>query len=614
MLRMKAELVRLHNLVVELTSNNTFLYQENRTMEQELRREYESQLDFYKSKCKEGDRIINGLRKENASLRESDDALKEEVEGLRHAEEIAEAAKQANIDYKDVIQVMSRRTYERQSDATRFLNGEMDLLKPDLEEMGLDAMVKHIMDKFDGKGGSGPKATGEKAGRQPKVKLPKETVREARKAACPGRKRVWTATELVKFGIDTSNLPANARLVRRKSKADGMDTWYIQLIYFDKAKVRIEEHRTGRFSVPGVGLMDSKRPRSVIKGNPLMPDFMSFYLNNKYNYCMSGNRILKMLKEMGTNIPQATLNFHVHQIMALLRSKLEPMMPREIRRSHFTHNDETRILVRSREKKGAPFKYNTEYIHAALSPGKKLVVMLYREGSRGHRIPQEEIFRDSEIKCFLADRAPIYTTLVKNLEEYELVRAACWFHARHYLVDAYLVDGRMESLIMLVNLLFRIERESAERKHTPSQRLAFRLKYSQPIVSRIMKELETIKAAGKEYGAMVHRAVNYMLEDKEAFQRFLTDGCIEMHNNAIERMFRNIALGRRNWLHTGSHFSAGNIAFMFSLVESCKLNGVNFGDYIEDILTRIKDGEDIDESVLPNRYVPRQESACKKAV
>ncbi len=44
------------------------------------------------------------------------------------------------------------------------------------------------------------------------------------------------------------------------------------------------------------------------------------------------------------------------------------------------------------------------------------------------------------------------------------------------------------------------------------------------------------------------------------------------------------------------------------------LNSVNFGDYIEDILTRIKDGEDIDESVLPNRYVPRQESACKKAV
>ena len=46
-------------------------------------------------------------------------------------------------------------------------------------------------------------------------------------------------------------------------------------------------------------------------------------------------------------------------------------------------------------------------------------------------------------------------------------------------------------------------------------------------------------------------------------------------------------MGRRNWLQTGSHFSAQNLAFMFGLLESCKLNKVNFGEYIEDILTRI---------------------------
>lgn len=68
-------------------------------------------------------------------------------------------------------------------------------------------------------------------------------------------------------------------------------------------------------------------------------------------------------------------------------------------------------------------------------------------------------------------------------------------------------------------------------------------------------------------------------------------------------MFRHIAIGRRNWLHAGSHFSAENIAFMFSLLESCKLNGVVFGKYIEDILTRIMHGEIIDESCLPNKYV-----------
>jgi len=48
--------------------------------------------------------------------------------------------------------------------------------------------------------------------------------------------------------------------------------------------------------------------------------------------------------------------------------------------------------------------------------------------------------------------------------------------------------------------------------------------------------------------------------------------------------------GRRNWLHTGNHLGAENIAFMFSLFESCKLNDINFGDYIEDILTRLMEG------------------------
>lgn len=103
--------------------------------------------------------------------------------------------------------------------------------------------------------------------------------------------------------------------------------------------------------------------------------------------------------------------------------------------------------------------------------------------------------------------------IVKDLEGQELLRQACWFHARHYLVDAYLVDSRME----------------------------------------ILKKM---RAAGDEYGQMVHRAVDYILDDEDAFRTFLSDGRIDMHNIAIERCFRHIAMGRRNWLQTGSHFSA----------------------------------------------------------
>lgn len=69
-------------------------------------------------------------------------------------------------------------------------------------------------------------------------------------------------------------------------------------------------------------------------------------------------------------------------------------------------------------------------------------------------------------------------------------------------------------------------------------------------------------------------------------------------------MFRHIAMGRRNWLHSGSHDAAQNIAFMYSLYESCKLNELNFFDYINDVLTRLMKGETDYKSLIPCNYKP----------
>ena len=50
----------------------------------------------------------------------------------------------------------------------------------------------------------------------------------------------------------------------------------------------------------------------------------------------------------------------------------------------------------------------------------------------------------------------------------------------------------------------------------------------------------------------MHRAVDYILDDEDAFRTFLSDGRIDMHNIARERYFSHIAMGRRNWLLTGN--------------------------------------------------------------
>jgi hypothetical protein len=118
------------------------------------------------------------------------------------------------------------------------------------------------------------------------------------------------------------------------------------------------------------------------------------------------------------------------------------------------------------------------------------------------------------------------------------------------------------------------------------------------IVGKIMSLLKKIRAEKNKYGALVMRAVNYILDDEEAFKKFLHDGRIEMHNNAVESVFRHIAMGRSCWLNSGSHDAATNIAFMYSLYESCKMNDIDFGQYVEDILTRMMNGDDDYRSMI----------------
>lgn len=97
--------------------------------------------------------------------------------------------------------------------------------------------------------------------------------------------------------------------------------------------------------------------------------------------------------------------------------------------------------------------------------------------------------------------------------------------------------------------------------------------------------------------------------------RSVTDGKEKYHTEYIhgcmltECMFRHIAMGRRNWLHSGSHDGVRNIAFMYSLLGSSKLNGLDFGDYIEDVMTRLAEGDTDYASMIACNYKPRQAEA-----
>jgi len=83
------------------------------------------------------------------------------------------------------------------------------------------------------------------------------------------------------------------------------------------------------------------------------------------------------------------------------------------------------------------------------------------------------------------------------------------------------------------------------------------------------------------------KAIGYALTRWTALRRYLDDGRIEMDNNAAERAIRGIALGRKNWMFSGSDEGGRRAAAVYSLVETAKLNGVNPQAYLREVISRI---------------------------
>ena len=76
----------------------------------------------------------------------------------------------------------------------------------------------------------------------------------------------------------------------------------------------------------------------------------------------------------------------------------------------------------------------------------------------------------------------------------------------------------------------------------------------------------------------------------EGLSLFLDGGRVEIYSNTVERAIRPIALNRKNALFAGSDGGGEHWAVLSSLIETCKLNGIDPQGYLTDVITRIVQG------------------------
>ena len=164
--------------------------------------------------------------------------------------------------------------------------------------------------------------------------------------------------------------------------------------------------------------------------------------------------------------------------------------------------------------------------------------------------------------------------------------AFCWAHVRRRFYELAVAGPApiASEALKRIGELYTVETEC--RGRSADERRERRQEKSRPILDELEPWLRT-KLGLISQKTKLAEAIRYTLSRWQGLTRFLDDGRIEIDNNVVERSIRPIALNRKNALFAGSDGGGQHWAIIASLIETCKLCGVEPHAYLEDVITRI---------------------------
>jgi len=181
-----------------------------------------------------------------------------------------------------------------------------------------------------------------------------------------------------------------------------------------------------------------------------------------------------------------------------------------------------------------------------------------------------------------------------------IVRAACNSHARRKFEDAtdYPADRRkwMAWYQELTDIETRAKSLSGE------ERLSLRQSESRAIWDLMREELDTIDQRKEQVvlpKSDLRKALNYLRNHWAELTRYLADPQLPVDNNECEQLMKQVGLGRKNWLFSGSVAGGERSAGFITLASSAHRNDLDVWSYVNDILKQLLAGETDYEPMLP---------------
>lgn len=321
--------------------------------------------------------------------------------------------------------------------------------------------------------------------------------------------------------------------------------------------------------------VEAQRPARAIKRSIAEPGLLAQVVIDKFVDSLPLNRQQDRYQRGGITLAYSTLADWVK----LVAEALEPLggaLLREMLQYNYWHADETGIAVLDKLKKQDTHQ---GYFWTYKTGNAPLIYYDYQPGRQADR-PIELLSR------FRGHLQTDAYAAYENLPNKDILLLHCMAHARRKFIDAQSNDrARADYVLAEIGKLYKIEGECQEQQLCTEQIQAKREKEAIPILVQLGKWMDT-EYQNLRPQSPIAKAMAYSIKRWDKLSQYATTGHLQIDNNAIERCMRQVAVGRKNYLFCGSHEAAKRAGLLYSLLVTCKLNGVNPYEWLKDILSR----------------------------
>jgi transposase len=295
-------------------------------------------------------------------------------------------------------------------------------------------------------------------------------------------------------------------------------------------------------------------------------------LCSKFIDAMSFYRTHARLERDGIDIGYSTLcdwPIQLHQRL----SRFETLFYEAIGRQSLWHLDETTLQVLDEVGRANQL---TSYLWSIRAGPPEQPIVLFHYHERRNYAALEEWLRPSLATfngVIVTDEHAPYNMLVKTHPNI-VAHGGCLAHCRRKFVDA--AKGRRDNgdTQKIIRMIAGVYSQENKLAHLSGQdRAEARQSTVKPLMDKLKFLLDQLEPKYTHKNAM-GTAIGYALNNWLKFTAFLDHGELPIDNNAMERAIRPFTLGRKNWIFAGSPRGARASAFIYSLIESAKANGL----------------------------------------